>query len=129
MKLQSLTPNLMVKDVNKTIEFYTDILDFEVLQTVPEEGVLEWAMVCRDDVSLMFQKEESIKDEYPELKDQQGGGALTLYIKVEDLENLCQEIKNDVHIIKEMHETFYGANEFAIQDPNSFILTFSDVLE
>lgn len=129
MKLQSLTPNLMVEDVNKTIEFYTDILDFEVLQTVPEEGVLEWAMVCRDDVSLMFQKKESIKGEYPALKDKQGGGALTFYIKMEGLESMYQEIKNDAHIIKEMHKTFYGANEFAIQDPNSFILTFSDVLE
>lgn len=129
MKLQSLTPNLMVEDVNKTIEFYTDILDFEVLQTVPEEGVLEWAMVRRDDVSLMFQKTESIRDEYPELKGQQSGGALTLYIKVEDLEGLYQEIKDEVNLIKKMHETFYGANEFAIQDPNSFILTFSDVLE
>ncbi|WP_445665838.1 VOC family protein [Fodinibius sp. AD559] len=129
MKLQSLTPNLMVEDVNKTIEFYTDILDFEVLQTVPEEGVLEWAMVRRDDVSLMFQKTESIRDEYPELKGQQSGGALTLYIKVEDFEGLYQEIKDEVNLIKKMHETFYGASEFAIQDPNSFILTFSDVLE
>lgn len=80
--------------------------------------------------SLYFKKKkESIRDKYPELKEQQSGGAFTLYIKVEDLEDLYQEIKDDVHIIKEMHETFYRANEFAIQDPNSFILTFSDVLE
>ncbi|PAU93270.1 glyoxalase [Aliifodinibius salipaludis] len=129
MKLQSLTPNLMVEDVNRTIEFYTETLDFELLETVPEEGVLEWAFVRKDNVSLMFQKEESIRDEYPDLKDQKRGGALTLYIKVEDLKSLYQEIKDEVNLTKEMHKTFYGANEFAIKDPNSFILTFSDVLE
>ncbi|TYP94801.1 putative conserved protein PhnB, glyoxalase superfamily [Fodinibius salinus] len=126
MKLQSLSPNLMVEDVNKTTKFYTDILDFELLQTVPEEGNLEWALVQRDGVSLMFQKKESIRDEYPDLKNQKGGGALTFFIKVEDLEDLYQGIKDKVNLIKDIHETFYGTKEFAIQDPNNFILTFSD---
>lgn len=128
MKLESLTPNLMVEDVTKTIEFYTDVLDFEVIQTVPEEGDLDWGFVRKDEVFLMFQKESSIKDEYPELKDQEKGGALTLYIKVDDLEHLFHSIKDEVNLIKEKHETFYGANEFAIQDPNGFIITFSDIL-
>ncbi|NGP89384.1 VOC family protein [Fodinibius halophilus] len=128
MKLKSLTPNLMVKDVNETIEFYTSILNFEVLQTVPEEGELDWGFVRKDDVLIMFQKDSSIKSEYPELKAQQQGGALTLYIKTEDLDHLFQNIKDEVQIVKEMHETFYGAHEFAIQDPNGFILTFSDTL-
>ena len=45
MALNSLTPNLMVNDVEETIEYYTDILGFTLLMTVPETGKLDWAMV------------------------------------------------------------------------------------
>jgi catechol 2,3-dioxygenase-like lactoylglutathione lyase family enzyme len=29
--LKRITPNLMVEDVNRTIEFYTDVLGFDLL--------------------------------------------------------------------------------------------------
>ena len=57
------------------------------------------------------------------------GGSLTLYIQVEDLQKWHETIKEKTNVIKQMHKTFYGANEFAIMDINGFILTFSDVLE
>jgi len=37
MEYKDLMPNLMVKDVGKTIDFYTRILGFNVLATVPEK--------------------------------------------------------------------------------------------
>ncbi len=126
MKLQSLTPNLMVKNVNKTIEFYTNILGFELLQTVPEEGNFDWGFVQSGEVKFMFQKESSIKSEYKELEDYKNGGALTFYIKVSELQKLYESIKDKTNIIKPMHKTFYGANEFAILDINNFVLTFSE---
>lgn len=128
MELKSLTPNLMVKSVNETLDFYIDILGFELLQTVPEEGNLDWGFVQKDSVLIMFQKDTSIRGEYPELNNYQEGGALTLYIKVDELQAWYGRIKDKTNLIKPMNKTFYGANEFAIQDPNGFILTFSDIL-
>ena len=77
----------------------------------------------------MVQKEASLKSKYKELKDYESGGSLTLYIQVEDLQKWYETIKEKTNVIKQMHKTFYGANEFAIMDINGFILTFSDVLE
>ncbi|MDN5214652.1 VOC family protein [Fulvivirgaceae bacterium BMA12] len=128
MKLNSLTPNLMVKNVNDTLDFYQNTLDFQLLQTVPEEGSFDWAFVQKDDVLIMFQKDTSIREEYPELENYEQGGALTMYIKVADLQKWYENIKDKTNVIKPMNKTFYGANEFAIQDPNGFILTFSDIL-
>ena len=128
MKLNSLTPNLMVKSVNDTLDFYTDILGFELLQTVPDNGTFDWGFVQKDSVLIMFQKDHSIREEYPELNDYKQGGALTLYIKVDDLPKWYAHIKDKTKVIKPLHKTFYGANEFAIQDLNGFILTFSDIL-
>lgn len=44
MTINSLTPNLMVRDVNATVDFYKQ-LGFEIIQSVPDKGVLDWAMV------------------------------------------------------------------------------------
>ncbi|NIT70052.1 hypothetical protein GWO43_03935, partial [candidate division KSB1 bacterium] len=38
MKFRSLTPNVMVEDVNETVEYYKDKLGFELIMSVPEEG-------------------------------------------------------------------------------------------
>ena len=129
MKIVSISPNLMVKNVNKSIEFYCNILGFSLVQTVPESGELNWGMVEKDGLFVMFQKEESIKEEYPELEGQCTGGGLTLYIKVSNLSEFYEKIKNDVKIVHDLHKTPYGANEFAITDPDGFILVFSDILE
>ena len=129
MELKSLTPNLMVKNVNETLEYYTNILGFTLLQTVPEKGIFDWGFVKSGNVILMFQKDTSIKAEYKELENYEKGGALTLYIQVEDLQKWYKTIKDKANIINPMHKTFYGANEFAIMDINGFILTFSDILE
>ena len=129
MKLESLTPNLMVKNVNESITFYTTLLGFSLIQTVPENGDFEWGFVQKDSVFIMFQKEASIKEEYPELERQCTGGGLTFYIKVSNLSEFYEKIKNDVKIVHDLHKTPYGANVFAITDPDGFILVFSDILE
>jgi uncharacterized glyoxalase superfamily protein PhnB len=118
-----------VKDVNKTLDFYTNVLGFELLQTVPEKGTFDWGFVKSGNVMLMFQKDTSIKAEYKELENYEKGGALILYIQVEELQKLHETIKDKTNVINPMHKTFYGANEFAIMDINGFILTFSDILE
>ena len=125
MKIISLSPNLMVKNVNKSIEFYCNILGFSLVQTVPENGEPDWGMVEKNGLFIMFQKEESIKQEYPELNSQNSGGALTFYIKISDIQNFYNKIRSHMNVSHEMHKTFYGADEFAVTDPDGFILVFS----
>lgn len=127
MALNTLTPNLMVNDVEETIEYYTDILGFTLLKTVPEKGNPDWAMVKRNDVILMFQSANSLKDELPKLKSQKPGGGLTFYIKVDRITELHEElVENEVEIIADLESTFYDTIEFSIIDNNGYVLTFSE---
>lgn len=127
MALNTLTPNLMVNDVEETIEYYTDILGFTLLKTVPEKGTPDWAMVKRNDVILMFQSAKSLKDELPKLKSQKPGGGLTFYIKVDRITELHEElVENEVEIIADLESTFYDTIEFSIIDNNGYVLTFSE---
>jgi lactoylglutathione lyase len=127
--LKKLTPNIMVEDVNKTSKFYQKFLGFELLVTVPEEGQFAWAMLKRDAVEMMFQSRTSLSEEIPSLQQKEIGGSLTLYIEVEDVKELYERLKGNVTIVQDMHKTFYGAQEFAIQDCNGFILAFSETAE
>lgn len=115
----------MVEDVNRTIEFYKDVLGFELLVTVPEAGQFNWAMLKCGNVEIMFQTRASLSEEIPTFKDKAIGGTLTLYIDVEDIKGLHASIKDKATIVQDMHTTFYGSQEFAIQDCNGFVLAFS----
>ena len=127
MKLNSITPNLMVNDVEETLEYYTDILGFTVLMTVPETGALDWAMVKRNDVVMMFQTKKSLTSELPRLQGEKPGGGLTFYIKVDRITELHEElINNEVEIIPDLESTFYNTIEFSIVDLNGYVLTFSE---
>lgn len=123
---KKLTPNIMVEDIDRTIAFYKETLGFELLATAPEQGPFDWAMLRRDEVDVMFQTRASLEGELPVLKQKEIGGALTLYIAVENIKELYACLQGNVTVLQDMHTTFYGAQEFAIQDCNGFVLTFAE---
>jgi len=127
MVFSKLTPNLMVEDVNNTIEFYKNILGFELVMTVPEEGTFDFALMKSGNVEIMFQSRESLSEDFrPEFKNKKTYEVLTLYVDMENIEGLLHKINDKVTIIKDLHTTFYGTQEFAIKDCNGYILTFAE---
>jgi lactoylglutathione lyase len=128
VELKTLIPNVMVEDVNGTIEFYRDVLGFRVNATVPAEGQFDWASMRYDAVELMFQSRSSLSEEIPAFKDQQIGGALTFSVQMQGLQALYDRLKGNVIIVQDLHTTFYGMREFAVQDCNGFVLTFAEAV-
>jgi len=126
MKLNSLTPNIMVDDMVGTLSWYEDVLGFGLVMQVPEEGIPVWAMMTKDSVTLMFQTRDSIKEELPELGRRPLGGGLGFYIKMDDIEGFCNEVKQEIDLVKELNKTFYGTLEFTIEDNNGFMITFAE---
>jgi lactoylglutathione lyase len=128
--LNSLTPNLMVNDVEETIEYYTDVLGFTLLMTVPETGKLDWAMVKRNDVVIMFQTKKRLSSGLPRMASEKPGGGLTFYIKVDRISEIHEELyNNEAEIISDLESTFYNTIEFSVVDVNGYILTFSEEQE
>ncbi len=125
MQYQSITPNIGVRNVNETVQFYTQKLGFELLMSNPEEGDLIWGMVGNGHVFLMFQEDQNLKEEYPDLKNA-GQGAITFYIKIKGMKELWEQVKGSEMVVKEMGTTFYGAEEFAIRDNNGYIMTIAE---
>jgi uncharacterized glyoxalase superfamily protein PhnB len=124
MKMNSVSPNIFVKEITKTVEFYKR-LGFTVDITVPEEGEPVFVLMTCGEVTFMFQTFESLGEDIPEIK-RDNGGSLLLYIQVEDILDLYKMIHKEVMVIKELEKTFYGSTEFSIKDINGYILTFSE---
>ena len=122
---ESLSPNLIVADVNRSVEYYKENLGFSLIASVPENGNFNWAMVIRDGVTVMFQSLKSLQEDLPELKANAKGGLSIFYIKVKGLDDLFGSVrKSDIAVA--MRTTFYGAREFAIKDPDGYFLMFAE---
>jgi len=126
MVLRKLTPNLGVEDVDRTIKFYKDILGFELVLAVPPGGSTDWAVMRCGDVEMMFQSRTSLIEEIPVLKDREIGGALDFYVEVEDIKQLYANLEGKVTLVRDLHTTSYGMQEFLIQDCNGFVLAFGE---
>lgn len=135
--MKKLNPNLMVKDVKETVEFYQKNLGFQLIMAVPEtqDGILNeipadkkvvYALVKNGDVEIMFQAEKSFKEDVSVLKDAQIGASCTFYIELENVEDFYNSIKNKVDVVKELFTTWYGMKEFYIRDNNGYILTIAE---
>jgi len=122
--MESLSPNLFVKDINKTIEFYKT-LGFNLVMTVPETGDFVWAMMTCGSVSFMFQTFASLGDTLPDVS-RKDGGSLLLYIKLKNIRTFFDSVKDKIAVIQRLEKKFYGATEFSIKDNNGFILTFAE---
>jgi len=125
-KFESLSPNLIAVDVNKTVEYYIKTLGFSLIACVPETGAYNWAMVTRDGITMMFQSLPSLQEDLPQLKISSKGSPGTFYIKVNGLDSLYESLKGKANIVVDMRTTFYGAKEFAINDLDGYYLMFAE---
>jgi len=128
--MESLAPNLFVKDINTTIGFYRQ-LGFQLTMSVPAEGQgspndpLVWAMMTNGKVTMMFQTVESLGDTLPAIS-RKDGGSLLLYINLTGIRAFFDSLKDKVTIVSGLERTFYGATEFSILDNNNYVLTFAE---
>ncbi|GLQ16455.1 hypothetical protein GCM10007879_07040 [Maritalea porphyrae] len=124
--MNRLFPNLMVQDMEQTLTFYQN-LGFSVLSKMPEESPV-WALVELDGIKIMFQSKPSLTAEFPQLADQQSGGALTLWINTPNVKKYFERASIQCKLLKPLGVTDYnGATEFVLRDPDGFILHFSDL--
>ena len=122
--METISPNIIVKDIHQTISFYK-LLGFELIATVPEQGDYTWAMMKSGNVVFMFQTFESLAGELPAIS-RQDGGSLLFYIGIKNIRSFFENIKDNVKIVKGLEKAFYGATEFSIFDNNNYILTFAE---
>lgn len=124
--VRKLTPNLLVADVSRSLAFYTDILGFSRGMTVPEQPPFVFASVTSGPVEIFFNDAVATIEEYPALAGRSIGASATLFIEVEGIEAFYAQLDGRVTVAKPLHTQWYGMKEFAISDPDGYLLTFAE---
>lgn len=126
----NMTANLMVEDVAASIAFYKDVLGFEEVVSLPDEsGTLIFAILKKDDQDLMVQERNSLISECPSYAAKKVTPCVTLYTLVDDFDALYEDLGSKVDLYVDKHVTSYGSTEFAISDPDGYVLAFAQQQE
>ena len=123
---KKLTPNLLVSNVERSLAFYVDTLGFERGMTVPAASPFVFASVTSEPVEIFLNDAATAVKEYPSFGGKPIGATGTLYIEVEGVDALHDRLKSTVKIVMPIATQFYGMREFAIEDPDGYVLTFGE---
>ena len=113
MRLTAVTPMLTVSDIDRTIQFYKDVLGFKCVNRV--EG---WAALRNGEVEVMVRLPlecETIT---------QPAFTGSLYFKLDNVDELWEKTKDKTAVVYPIENFFYGMREFAIRDNNGYMLQF-----
>jgi lactoylglutathione lyase len=125
-QFKKLTPNLLVANVERSVAFYVDTLGFERGMTVPQESPFVFASVTSGAVEIFFNDAPTAVKEYPAFAGKPIGATGTMFIELESVDALHERIKSSVTITMPLVTQFYGLREFAIMDPDGYVITFAE---
>jgi lactoylglutathione lyase len=123
---KKLTPNLLVSSVDRSLAFYVGVLGFERGMTVPEAPPFVFAQVTSGSVEIFFNDAKGAVEEYPVLGGKPLGATGTMFIEVEHIEALHEALRPSVTVVMPLLTQFYGMKEFAIADPDGYLITFAE---
>jgi uncharacterized glyoxalase superfamily protein PhnB len=121
-----ITPNLLVASVERSLAFYVDTLGFERGMTVPDASPFAFASVTSGPVEIFFNDAAGAVKEYPGFAGQPIGCTGTLFVEMQGVDALHDRITAGVTVVMPIETKFYGMREFAIKDPDGYVITFAE---
>jgi catechol 2,3-dioxygenase-like lactoylglutathione lyase family enzyme len=112
-------PCLFVSDMQRSLDFYLDVLRFTQTGYYPIESEPTRTEVRRDDVAIILYS-ESIRS-----SDQPPGFTGALYVFPECIESLADELRGKVPFAWGPEDTDFGIREFAVRDPDGYTPVFA----
>jgi catechol 2,3-dioxygenase-like lactoylglutathione lyase family enzyme len=123
IEFKAIVPQLVVPDVQKTAEYYRDVLGFEILGYFLDPPV--YSMVRRGEVELHFGKSDSGDVQKNEAI--RKGLGTDVNMIVSDIKGLHDELSAaGANIIRPPIKRIYGSIEFEILDCDNHKIVFSD---
>ncbi|MBU8853399.1 aldoketomutase [Priestia megaterium] len=124
MNFNKLIPELSVKDINKSKDFYLKILEFQLVYERVEE---KFAFISLNGAQIMIE-ECNGHWQTGELKHPYGRG-VNFQIEVKNIESILQNLKeHNITLFRESMLNNYSGfvqKEFIVQDPDGYLLRFS----
>ncbi|MGD0051762.1 MAG: VOC family protein [Vulcanimicrobiaceae bacterium] len=133
LRYESVAPVLIVERAEPTRDFFRDRLGFAQVAEVPHAGRLGFAMLQKDDVTVMVQSHASViadvgHDAARAINETiSDRGAAALFVTVSQVELIVPQIA-DAEVIVPLRKTFYGMHEITVREPGGHAITFASRL-
>lgn len=129
MKSIGLVPELYCSNIEKTLAFYIDILDFKVLYQRPEE---KFVYLQKGNAEMMFEEIGLGRNWITEILEYPYGRGINFQIEVENIDGLYNNIDtNKITPFLPIEEKWYqkdkfllGNRQFIVKDPDGYLLRF-----
>jgi predicted enzyme related to lactoylglutathione lyase len=119
--IKGIAPQLLVEDLERAIAYYRDSLGF-TLEFIYESF---YASVSRDGCAIHLKHGPVPAAEQARRKEQEH---LAAYVAVSDIRDLFVEMqRRGADVIKPLEERPWNCLEFYVQDPDGYVLCFSEL--
>jgi len=117
LKIKKMSLQILVADIERSIEFYTKKLGFEIDFCYEDF----YAGIIKDGSSIHLKTGEPLIEER---KNKRNNEHLDIIFSVEDIDYLYEEFSDQlIEIIQPLRDMPYG-KEFYIADPDAYIIAF-----
>lgn len=116
MRMTALVPMLQTNDMPRTRNWYEEVLGFRCV-SAQGEG---WCRLERDEIALMFMQNAHLGTPH---------ATATQYIYVDDVAELWSTLQERCTAEWGPERMPYGLIEFAVKDPNGYLLSFGQIDE
>ena len=128
--MKRVSPVLQVASIETSLEFYTQVLGFDLDFTMPnEDGKVVYAGVRSNDMLLMFGMLDDMVS--PAARPHLGAG-VSLYFEMaegEDLDAYFQTVKAAGATITQVPtDQFWDMRDFGLTDPDGYVLAVSQTI-
>ena len=121
---QPLQVSLTVKDLQKSVTWYTDVVGFTITRKIERDGQLRGMAVQAGDVRIVLNQDDGAKG-----WDRVKGEGFSLYlVTAQRIDDVARGIKERGGALEmEPKDMPWGARIFRLRDPDGFRWTVSEV--
>ena len=102
------------------------VADLRDAPTVPEAEPFVFVWLQRGDVQVFLNAQQAAAAEYPELAANLASGSWTMFIVTDAVDELHAALSGRARVVMPLETKFYVMREFAITDPDGFVITFAE---
>jgi hypothetical protein len=120
----TITPVLIVEEIERSLPFWIDRMGFVKTVDVPEGDRLGFVILVRDGAEVMLQTIESVRKDAPQFVPKSGPRNVGLFIEVEDFADVLTRL-GDYPVALPERTTFYGMREIGVFEPGGHTVIFA----
>jgi uncharacterized glyoxalase superfamily protein PhnB len=124
MLVETLTPVLIVPEIEPCLAFWTERLGWKAVAEVKHHDKLGFVLLMRDGVQLMYQSRASLAEDMPELEPRDAMTSVLIYVNVADLDAIEAALAG-IDLTIPRRTTFYGATEIGVREPGGNVVVFA----